>query len=184
MPKALSLPTPQRCGPRHRNLKLFTTLLCATYLTACSSIRPVTDSKPHPVPTALSPLSCTSASDYLGRVLGNGHCVDFIRACTTTPPTSAWQPGPALYKNVNNTAVALYPQVLTSGTVIATFRNGKYPSTRGYHAAVYLSHDHRGILVWDQYKGKSVGQRLIRVRYDGAYPSNTAQDYRVVTLTE
>ena len=50
----------------------------------------------------------------------------------------------------------------------------------GYHAAIYIRHDQNGIWVWDQWVGKPVHQRLIRIRYDQATASNSAQAYRIV----
>lgn len=73
---------------------------------------------------------------------------------------------------------------LTSGTIIATFKNGRYPSVSGYHAAIYIEHNESGIWVWDQWRGKAVHKRFIRIRLDGASANNSAQDYRVVTLVK
>ncbi len=69
---------------------------------------------------------------------------------------------------------------LAPGTIIATFRNGRYPNQTGWHAAIYIKHDKNGIWVWDQWLGTPVHKRLIRTRYDGATAANTAQAYRIV----
>ena len=73
-------------------------------------------------------------------------------------------------------------QDLPAGTIIATFENNRYPSRHGHHAAIYIKQDSQGIWVWDQWIGKPVHKRLIRIRHDGADPGNTAQQYRVVEL--
>ena len=72
------------------------------------------------------------------------------------------------------------PDSIAAGTIIATFKNGKYPSVSGYHAAIYISHNEQGIWVWDQWVGKAVHKRLIRFRHDNAPASNTAQAYSIV----
>jgi len=71
---------------------------------------------------------------------------------------------------------------LPEGTIIATFKNGRYPSKHGHHAAIYISHSKDGIWVWDQWRGKPVHKRFIRAREDGADAGNTAQAYRIVQV--
>ena len=72
------------------------------------------------------------------------------------------------------------PGTIEQGTIIATFDGGIYPNKTGWHAAIYITHDEQGIMVWDQWKGTPVHQRLIRVREDNALPANSATEYRVV----
>lgn len=116
-------------------------------------------------------LVCKNASRYAGRQVGDGHCVSLIKQCTQAPFTSEWRPG----QKVLNAELPV-------GTVIATFHGQHYPSKHGHHAAIYIEQDSSGIWVWDQWQGKSVHRRLIRIRHDGADPGNTAQAYRVVKL--
>ncbi|GHA15423.1 hypothetical protein GCM10008090_26220 [Arenicella chitinivorans] len=119
----------------------------------------------------MSDLVCKDAHQYRDRVVGDGHCVSLIKRCSGAPDTVDWRPG----ETVLNAD-------LTPGTIIATFKGNRYPSRRGYHAAIYIEQDERGIWVWDQWVGKPVHRRLIRIRGDDALPSNSAQAYRVVKL--
>jgi len=115
---------------------------------------------------------CVNPYEYAGKVVGDGHCVSLIKDCSNAPDTVDWRPGQRVIEQSANT--------IQPGTVIATFKNDRYPNRRGYHAAIYIKHDKHGIWVWDQWRNKPVHKRLIRVRHDGSYASNSAQDYRVV----
>lgn len=114
---------------------------------------------------------CDNAASYKGKTVGDGHCVSLIKTCSEAPHTKHWKQG----------AKVLNQTKLTPGTVIATFKNGRYPNKTGWHAAIYISHDSDGIWVWDQWKGKPVHKRLIRIRNDRAAAGNTAQKYSLVT---
>ncbi len=114
-------------------------------------------------------LICQSASNYSGQVVGDGHCVSLIKRCSGAPTTESWYPGEKVLDSS-----------IPPGTVIATFDNGRYPNRTGHHAAIYIGQDDRGIWVWDQWVGKPVHKRLIRIRGDNANAGNTAQAYRVV----
>lgn len=114
---------------------------------------------------------CDNAARYKGKTVGDGHCVSLIKTCSEAPNTNHWKQGK---KVLNQTKLA-------PGTVIATFKNGRYPNKTGWHAAIYISHDSDGIWVWDQWKGKPVHKRLIRIRNNRAAAGNTAQKYSVVT---
>lgn len=116
-------------------------------------------------------LICKQAASYAGKQVGDGHCVSLIKRCSGSPDTVYWRPGRKVLG-----------QSLAPGTVIATFKNNRYPNRQGYHAAIYIRQDEYGIWVWDQWLGKPVHQRLIRTRNDKASASNTAQAYRVVEL--
>lgn len=118
-----------------------------------------------------SALICPNAHEYKDQVVGDGHCVSLIKQCANAPQTSFWRAG----KKVRG-------QKLQQGTIIATFKNGKYPNKTGYHAAIFIEQTQDGIWVWDQWVGKPVHKRLIRYRNDRASASNTAQAYRVVKL--
>ncbi|MBL4673685.1 MAG: BPSL0067 family protein [Arenicella sp.] len=119
----------------------------------------------------MSQLVCQSASNYKDRVVGDGHCVSLIKRCAGAPPTTRWRAG-----------ASDLTSDLPSGTVIATFKNNRYPNSSGHHAAIYIQHDENGIWVWDQWIGKPVHRRLIRTRNDNASAGNTAQAYRVVLI--
>lgn len=93
---------------------------------------------------------------------GNTECVAFVQMAPLkskgyVPVTSEWRKG--LYvKEAKSDEIA-------KGTVIATFdENGKYPTERR-HAAVYISHNDKGITVYDQWNSqKKVLQRVLPYR--------------------
>jgi hypothetical protein len=90
---------------------------------------------------------------FEGRVVGAGHCVDFVKAAAGVPRTSAWRKGAPVRGNPD----------IARGTAIATFEpDGTYTNETGDHAAIYLYQDGRGIWVYDQWQGRPVGKRLIR----------------------
>jgi len=62
------------------------------------------------------------------------------------PNTSMWRQGIQVH--------GAAPTAIAKGTVIATFIHGIYPPADPRHAAVYLSHDDKGIQVIDQWIGK------------------------------
>lgn len=119
-------------------------------------------------------LVCENAKRLQAQVVGDGHCVSLIKACSDAPPTQQWRQGRAVYTSRKKS--------IKPGTVIATFLNGRYPNKTGWHAAIYIEHNADGIWVWDQWLGKPVHKRLIRYRNDGATAGNTAQEYRVVEV--
>lgn len=116
-------------------------------------------------------LVCQNPEQYTGKIIGDGHCVSLIKACTNAPHTSSWRPGAQVTENV-----------IPSGTIIATFKGQRYPNRSGWHAAIYSHEDRHGIWVWDQWQGKSVGLRLIRhiPTEASAKPANRSTSYRVV----
>lgn len=125
------------------------------------------------IQTKLTPLLCNDASRFEHKVIGNGHCVSLIRLCSNAPTTNHWRAGEPVTKSSP-----------VPGTVIATFAKGKYPNREGYHAAVFISQDHNGIWVWDQWQGKAVHKRLIRFGNKKTDPSNAAQAYSIVKLNQ
>jgi hypothetical protein len=94
---------------------------------------------------------------YLGQSVDTGHCVRFCQvAAPGLPHTSYWRRGP----QVRGGKVA-------PGTVIATFGpDGRYTNRvdGSAHAAVLISDNKDGLLVWDQWVGHPVQQRVIRFR--------------------
>ena len=99
-------------------------------------------------------------SKYIGQVVGDGHCVAFVKAACGCPATVLWKRG-ALVKGIP----------LMPGTAIATFDppsgehpDGKYGNhTDGRsHAALYLGQDATGIRVLDQWVTQPVHERVLR----------------------
>ena len=89
----------------------------------------------------------------LGRVIGTGHCVEYVKKVAGAPLTSRWRPGARVRGN----------RSIARGTAIATFGvDGRYTSGTGNHAAIYVGQDHSGIWVYDQWRGRPVSKRLIR----------------------
>jgi len=105
------------------------------------------------VPRADAPYVAARPEAFEGRVVGAGHCVDFVKAVAGVPQTAAWRKGAEVRANPD----------IARGTAIATFEaDGTYTNESGNHAAIYLYQDHRGIWVYDQWRGRSVHKRLIR----------------------
>jgi hypothetical protein len=112
---------------------------------------------------------------FIGRVVGNGHCVKFVQAAAGAPRTTEWRPGAWVRGN----------KTIPAGTVIATFEaDGTYTPETGNHAAVYVSQDGTGIRVYDQWSGQPVHERVIR--FEGGWgagsgsKSNDGKLFRVV----
>ena len=133
---------------RRRNaLSHLGSILVLAVGSACAS--PTPDAGPR----GGGPYIAARPAAFEGRVIGAGHCVNFIKAAAGVPRTAAWQEGAAVRSN---------PHVVP-GTAIATFdADGGYTSESGNHAAIYLSQDGRGIWVYDQWQGQPVHKRLIR----------------------
>jgi hypothetical protein len=146
------------------HLRLANSVAFLCLLTACANHLSTQTGEPAYV--------CQNPSRFANKVVGDGQCVSFIKSCSSAPNTTNWRPGAKVLDYPSNG--------LAKGTIIATFKNGRYPNKNGYHTAIYLRHDQSGIWVWDQWLGKPVHQRLIRIRHDHAEPANTAQAYRVV----
>jgi hypothetical protein len=172
-------------------LKKFYIGIITIILSACVSSRDnydepkvnsdVSDSNISPLPNSFknvkpiisainrSSYHCANPASYRGQRVGTGHCVSFIQTCSDAPITTLWREGPKVKGNH-----------LQPGTIIATFRNGKYPSKTGWHAAIYISQDANGIWVWDQWVGKPVHKRLIRFKNGRGTPNNDGDAYSVV----
>jgi hypothetical protein len=88
-------------------------------------------------------------------VVGDGQCVAFVEKVTGAGRTPGWTQGSRVAGDLQ----------IAAGTAIATFdSNGRYGNhTDGRsHAAIYVSQDGRGIVVYDQWLGQPVHQRTIR----------------------
>jgi hypothetical protein len=113
---------------------------------------------------------------FEGRVIGAGHCVDFVKAAAGVPRAAAWREGAPVRGNPN----------IARGTAIATFESdGSYTSESGNHAAIYLYQDDRGIWVYDQWRGQPVHQRLVRFEGgSGAKRGSKSNDGRRFAVIE
>src|SRR5208337_1328629 len=94
-----------------------------------------------------------AASDLVARNMpfGDGQCVALVEAVAHTPDHTAWRQGTALADAISRTGG------IASGTAIATFMNGVYPSLpTGNHAAIYVSaaEDGKSVVVFDQWVGQ------------------------------
>jgi hypothetical protein len=137
---------------------------------ACAS--PAQDARPR----GGGPYVAARPEAFEGRVIGAGHCVDFVKAAAGAPPTAAWQEGAAVHGSSN----------IARGTAIATFEaDGSYTSETGNHAAIYLYQDARGIWVYDQWQGQPVHKRLIRFEGgSGAKRGSKSNDGRRFAVIE
>jgi hypothetical protein len=139
-------------------------------VSACASPTPVAG------PRGNGPYIAARPEAFEGRVVGAGHCVDFVKAAAGAPPTAAWQEGAPVPDN----------RSIARGTAIATFEaDGSYTSEFGNHAAIYLSQDDRGIWVYDQWQGQPVHKRLIRFEGgSGAKRGSKSNDGRRFAVIE
>jgi hypothetical protein len=98
-----------------------------------------------------------SPASYVGEVIGDGHCVAYVRLAADTPHTSQWRRGERVH-DVDH---------VPPGTVIATFgKDGRYENrTDGSsHAAILVMVQNSGLQVWDQWVGHPVAIRVIRFK--------------------
>lgn len=111
--------------------------------------------------------------------VGDSECVALIRTYTRAPATFFWRQGAAVMEE----------RTLASGTAIATFVNGKWPSKpHGNHAAFYLGKVSNGMYIMDQWNRadkKEISSRFIYrlgKNKDGSYvrPSDNADAFSVI----
>jgi hypothetical protein len=110
---------------------------------------------------------------HMGKVIGTGHCVPFVREVTGAPITTQWRRGAKVRDNPD----------LAIGTAIATFDpNGLYGNhvDGRSHAAVLIAVRDNGLLVVDQWVGQSVHQRVIRFRDGSGDAVNDGDQYHVI----
>jgi hypothetical protein len=115
---------------------------------------------------------------YLGKVIGNGHCVALVqRANVGVPHTSKWQRG----IHVKGTQLAV-------GTVIATFNpQGRYDNkTDGSSHVAILMHafETLGLEVIDQWVGHPCAHRTIRFKSGSGLPVDDGDAYFVLEAEE
>ena len=108
---------------------------------------------------------------YLGQVVGDGHCVAYVKAAAGCPHTSRWAEGKAVRGNK-----------IPKGTAIAVFQGGTYNNhTDGRsHAAILISQNADGLNVYDQWVGQVVHERLIRFKGGQGKPVNDGDAYCVI----
>lgn len=109
---------------------------------------------------------------YAGTVVANGQCVRYVQVCANVPHTSRWSPGPQVRDND-----------VAEGTAIATFDpDGTYGNhTDGRsHAAILINQVEDGLLVWDQWVGHPVAQRVIRFRGGAGRRVNDGDQFSVI----
>jgi hypothetical protein len=108
---------------------------------------------------------------FAGQVVDDGQCVAFVKEASGAPQTALWREG----QKVRGAGIA-------SGTAIATFIEGVYPShAHGNHAAIYVDQNDAGLVVWDQWKGQPVHKRTIHFRGgDTDNPSNDGDAFSVI----
>jgi hypothetical protein len=118
------------------------------------------------------PHIATDHAQHLGRSIGTGHCVPFVREMTGLPVASEWRRGERVR---GSTAVR--------GTAIATFDDdgsyGNHLDGRS-HAAILLAVNHDGLLVADQWTGQPIHQRVIRYRAGQGDPANDGDAFFVI----
>jgi hypothetical protein len=121
------------------------------------------------------PFVASKHERHHGKVVGNGHCVAFVREVTGLPPTAQWRRGDPVRGSQN----------LAPGTAIATFdssgRYGNHTDGRS-HAAILLAEHEDGLLVADQWLGQAVHQRVIRFRDGKGDAANDGDQYHVIEV--
>jgi hypothetical protein len=111
---------------------------------------------------------------HLGKIIGDGHCVAYVREVAGLPHTSQWRRGDAV-RGYN----------CASGTIIATFdANGRYGNhvDGRSHCAVLIAEQSNGLTVLDQWRGQPVHQRSIRFRGGQGDPVNDGDAYFILEL--
>ncbi|MBL0341132.1 MAG: BPSL0067 family protein [Bacteroidetes bacterium] len=75
---------------------------------------------------------------------GNHECVVFVQRVSGAPATTMWKRGDKVMSLKNGD--------IPKGTAIATFGDdGHYPASER-HAAIYVEHDEKKIIVYDQWR--------------------------------
>ena len=113
---------------------------------------------------------------YVGKVVGDGHCVAYVRAAAGAPHTSAWRRGELVRGSGAPT-----------GVVIATFNaDGRYANATdgSSHAAILAAEQPAGLLVWDQWSGRAVAQRVIRFKQGGGMACDDGDRFYIVRAAE
>ena len=113
-----------------------------------------------------------SPEQYAGEVVANGQCVRYVQVCANVPHTSRWSPG-----------VQVRDNDVAPGTAIATFDSdghyGNHTDGRS-HAAIFIQQVEAGLLVWDQWVGHPVAERVIRFRGGSGRRVNDGDQFCVI----
>jgi len=112
----------------------------------------------------------------VGQVVGNGHCVGYVRAAAQLPRSGLWLRG-----------VPVRGAKCEVGTAIATFTpKGLYGSrTDGSsHCAILVAETDNGLIVLDQWVGQPVHERLIRFRDHRGTAVNDGDRYHTIEVRE
>lgn len=112
---------------------------------------------------------------YVGKVVGNGHCMQLVQLVDPQIPHSSKLRQGIRVKGAD----------LPKGTVCATFTDGRYTnSTDGSsHVVLLLHQDDEGLRVVDQWVGHPVNERTIRFK-GGVAPACDDGDAYCVVETE
>jgi hypothetical protein len=115
----------------------------------------------------------SAPSSYVGLVVGNGQCVAYVERACGAPHTSRWRRGTLVKGNA-----------VRQGTAIATFDpDGTYGNHIGRsHAAILHDEVPNGLLVWDQWVGHPVAQRLIHFREGAGVPVDDGDQFYVIEI--
>ena len=111
-------------------------------------------------------------SQYLGTVVGDGHCVALVQVCSTVGHTSGWRRGDLVRGGRHLAAV-----------IIATFNDaGQYANATdgSSHCAILLGEEVNGLLVEDQWQGQPCHHRLISFRNGEGDACNDGDRYYLV----
>ncbi len=122
------------------------------------------------------PFVAAHPEEYLGTVVGDGHCVAFVRAAANVPPTAQWIEGVPVWQMSD----------VQRGTAIATFNDqGRYANAidGSSHAAILVEVDEcGGISVLDQWKLHPVARRIVRSRGGKGSPADDADRYCIIEI--
>jgi hypothetical protein len=114
----------------------------------------------------------TTHDRYLGKSVGTGHCVPFVREACGAPHTSHWKQGELVRTSqcIKGTAIATFDP----GGIYGNHTDGRS------HAAILLAINSDGLLVMDCWLGQLIQQRTIRYRNGIGDPVNDGDAFYVI----
>jgi hypothetical protein len=120
------------------------------------------------------PFIARNPERYLGKTVGTGHCIAYVRETSGAPITTQWRRGDP----VRGSGCA-------PGTAIATFdpsgRYGNHVDGRS-HAAILIAETDEGLLVCDQWIGQLVQHRTIQFRNGEGKAADDGDRFYVVEM--
>jgi hypothetical protein len=125
------------------------------------------------------PFVAAQPQAYVGQSVGDGHCVAYVRAAASVPPTSRWIEGEPVWP----------AEGLPAGTAVATFNAaGRYANATdgSSHACIFLAAGEDGMTVYDQWLKPTihpVAQRFIRSKGGVPPACDDADAYNVIEVT-